>query len=84
MQTISSALEAMLQAKIPLSSKITVGAVHLTLDHFDPCLGAISEAALFHDQMWSDGQSRTYTLNVIYISLSEQFSDISMKICPMD
>jgi hypothetical protein len=32
---------------------------YLTLDHFDPCIGAISEAASIRDQMSSGVQSET-------------------------
>jgi hypothetical protein len=39
--------------------KFTVSVDHLTLDHFDQYLCAISGAASLHDPMWSDVQPKT-------------------------
>jgi hypothetical protein len=49
-QACLNALEAILYTKVLLLSKITAGVVHLTFDHFGPCLSAISEAASIRGQ----------------------------------
>jgi hypothetical protein len=56
-------LEVILKREILFLLSITAGVLRFTLDHFDPCTGAISEAALIHDQIRSDVQPKMIPLH---------------------
>lgn len=41
--------------------------MRFTLNHFNPCIDAISEATQIHDQMWPEVQLKTSSLQRIHI-----------------
>ena len=59
----------MLQAKTSFYPNLPRVLHILTLDHFDPCLGAILEVAPTRSLMWSDGYLKVCILNYIPVAL---------------